>query len=162
MDHARIAKFRPLHFVKETFTDVSGLKRRFLQLAVLMIVLGAGLQVWARLRGEVPEPWTLSALKGGIGAGLGFLIGAFVRLFALVGLLLAGAAAGAAWALAHFGLIDLPWESYGEIQDGLTSVVDRQTASLRGFLDGILPASMMSGAGLLSGLTQKPGGDDDD
>ncbi len=154
-------KFRPLRFAKQTFTHLSGFKKRFLQLALVLFGLGAGVQLWAQVRGELPEEWTATAMTGGIGAVGGFLFGALLRLVAKLGLLLVGAAAGATWALAHFGLVDLPWESYGDIYDAFTLAVDRQTASLRAFLDGFLPSSAMTSVGFLAGITQRPGGDDD-
>ncbi len=157
-----IMNFRPLDFVKETFTDLSGFKRRFLQVAAVLLVLGGGLQLWALIQGNASGGWSGTALTGGLGAILGFLVGAFVRLAAKVGLLLAGAAAAGAWGLHQLGIVDMPWNSYGEIYDSFAGAVHHQTTNMHAFLDGFLPSSGMTTMGLGAGLTQKPGGDDED
>ena len=154
--------FRPLHFAKETFTDLSGFKKRFLQIAVGLLVAGAGFKAWGMASGDPAGGWSGSALIGGLGAILGFLVGAFVRLMARIGLILAGLVAAGAWGLQQLGIVELPFESYGQMYDAFASTVENQTASMHAFFDGMLPSGGMTTMGLASGLTQKPGGDDED
>ena len=93
---------------------------------------------------------------------LGFLAGAFLRLFLKLGLLLAGGVAALLYGLSSIGIVDLPWESMGEATAALGDIVRTQTQNLEQFLSGYLPSGAMTGAGVASGATQKPAFDDDE
>ena len=152
---------------KTAFTELSWPKKRLMQVAVGLLGFGALTQAWGALSSDGvagQEGWSLSALRSGGGCLLGFLAGAFLRLFLKLGLLLAGGVAALLYGLSSIGIVDLPWESMGEATAALGDIVRTQTQNLEQFLSGYLPSGAMTGAGVASGATQKPAfdGDEDD
>lgn len=155
------------HLLRTTFFELSGWKKLLVRLSLLAIALGGAAWAFEGLRGE-----PLFDLGGGegsgpaalrIGAGFlgGFLLGASLRLYLKLFLILAAVLVGGGYLLAHFGLVELPWDSFGEALDAARSAAEEQTGALRDFLSGYLPAGGSGGLGLFSGATQKPSFDDD-
>jgi len=139
------------HFVVSTFTQHSRLKRWLMRLSIVGIMLGGG----ALAMGQADE-WFASGLRTGCGYLLGFVIGAIVRIFFKLSLLVSAVVAAIAFGLSSVGLVDLPWETFGEVQSAFASEVSRLTGTLKEFLTSYLPAGVSSSIGLASGVTQKP------
>ncbi len=139
------------HFIVSTFTQHSLPKRWLMRLSILGIVLGGG----ALAIGQADQ-WSASGLRTGGGYLLGFVIGAIVRIFLKLSLLVSAGAAAIAFGLSSIGLVDLPWETLGEVQSAFASEVSRLTANFKEFLTSYLPAGVSSSIGLASGVTQRP------
>lgn len=142
-------------FLRTTFVGLPWWKRKLLQLSVLLIVVGGASKVFAQFTDHRGE-WSLSALTAGFGCFAGFLLGAGLRLFLKVGVLLAGLAAAAVWGLSSMGWIDVPWHSLAEVTGAFSGWVEHQFTGVHQFLAGYLPGSAMTGMGLASGFTTKP------
>ena len=151
------------NFLTSSFTDLSGWKKRLLQLSGLMAVGGGAAWGLAEFGTEgEPAGWTRTLLTAGVGGFAGFLVGALFRAFLKLGLLLALVVAGAAWGLSALGVVELPYESFGELYEATSGWISAQTESVNRFLQGFLPSGLWSGAGLAAGVTQRPTFDDDD
>jgi len=139
------------HFIVSTFTQLSTPKRWLVRLSIVGIVLGGG----ALAMGQADD-WSASGLRTGGGYLLGFVIGAIVRIFVKLSLFVSAGVAAIAFGLSSIGLVDLPWETFAEVQSAFASEVSQQTANFKAFLTSYLPAGVASSLGLASGVTQKP------
>lgn len=142
-------------FFGSTFRDLPWWKRKLIQVSILLIVVGGGAFAYTTFV-DHESPWSASALRAGAGGFFGFVLGAAMRLFLKIGLLLGALVAAAVWGLAHLGWIDVPWGSFGEVTSAIGGWITHQFDSLQTALSGYLPASAMTGVGLASGLTTKP------
>ena len=150
---------------RTAFTDLAWPKKRLLQLALGLLGFGVLTQGWAAFAADGAvgqEGWSLSALRSGGGCLAGFVVGAFLRLFLKLGLLVAGVLGAGAYGLSAMGVVDLPWESFGEASAAMGDWVRVQTANLEQFFSGYLPSGALTGAGVASGATQSPSLDDDE
>ncbi|HRV83173.1 MAG TPA: FUN14 domain-containing protein [Planctomycetota bacterium] len=144
------------------FTELSLTKKWLLRLALSGLVVGGAFQAWS-LWGDAAggEGYSLTAFRSGLGFVAGFLIGVAARIFfkvtALVGLGLAVLGYG----LQKLGVIDLPWDSLGDVVHAFGSAVQHNTDRFLDFLTSYLPAGLTSFLGLGSGVTQKPRFDED-
>ena len=144
------------HLVRTTFTDLSTPKRWLLRGSLFLLVGG----VAAKAAGGLADmdafqgDWTWSSIQSGVGYIGGFLIGAVVRLFLKVSLLVTGL-----FALLGFGLSKLGWmdgEMFTDFAAAMGERAKEQATNFQEFISGFLPASMMSGLGVASGITQRP------
>ncbi len=155
-------KTRLGYLFRSAFTELSWWKKRLLQLAAALLVVGVGLVLWNGVAGDgesLMGSWT--ALRSGAGCLLGFLVGAAFRLFLKLGLLLGAGVAALFFGLSWLGWIELPWSSFGEAYSAVANVVEAQTSGFQEFVSGYLPSSGMTGLGLASGVTQRPEMDDE-
>ncbi len=100
--------------------------------------------------------WSASGLRTGGGYLLGFAIGAMVRIFFKLSLFISAGVAALAFGLSQIGLVELPWDTLGEVQTAFASEVSQQTANFKSFLTSYLPPGVSGSIGLASGVTQKP------
>ena len=146
------------HFVTSTFTDLSFKKKVMVRGSILLLVLGLGAKGFSAVAdsdfGSGDLTWT--SVQSGMGYLGGFAIGALLRMFFKLSLLVGFVLAAIGFGLSKVGLVDLPFESFGDIVGAFADASKRQMADLQEFLSGFLPASMMSGLGVASGVTQKP------
>ncbi len=149
--------------LKTGFTDLSFAKKWMLRLAFAGLLGGGAVQVlggFEAMDGGIP--WGDVSLRSGAGFLGGFVIGVITRIFfkitALVGLVLAGLG----WALQAMGIVDLPWDSFGEIASAFSDAVADNTDRFKDFLSSYLPAGVTGALGLGSGVTQRPQFDDDE
>lgn len=142
------------HFVATTFTHLSGPKRWLMRGAVLLAVVGGGAQL-ASLAG-VTDGWSGSgtSLASGLGFLGGFAIGALVRMFLKLSLLFTALVAAVGFGLTKLGVVE--GAQLSEWASGIGDAAKQQAGDLQRFLSGFLPASVSSGLGLASGVTQKP------
>ena len=150
------------HFVTSTFTDLSAPKRFLLKGSLLLVLLGAGAKAYAAFGDSDSGGWSWTSIQSGIGYIGGFLIGAAVRLFFKLSLAVGAVIAAVAFGLAKLGWIDLPYQELGEMTSAIGDAASRQISDFQEFASGFLPASMMSGLGVASGVTQKPDWTPDD
>lgn len=146
------------HFVTSTFTDLSRTKRFMLKGSAVLILLGAGAKGFSAVAdsGFGSGDWTLTSILSGVGWIGGFLIGAAMRVFLKLSLLVGFVLAAVGFGLSKAGLVDLPFQEFGELVSAFTEASKDQVTSLQEFLGGFLPTSMMSGVGVAAGVTQKP------
>ena len=137
---------------RTTFTDLSFAKKWFMRLAVVGLVGGAVAVFLAGMDGE----WTWAGMRAGAGYLMGFVIGATVRLFLKLSLIIGAGVAAITALLYKFDIIDNPM-SASDIQ----RVAEAQVENFQTFVTGYLPSSAVSGLGVASGVTQKPQLDDD-
>ncbi len=146
------------HFVVSTFTHLSFKKKVLVRGSILLVVLGLGAKAISGAMdtdfGSGEMTWT--SIQSGIGYLGGFVIGALLRMFFKLSLLVGFALAALGYGLSKVGLIDHPFESFGDIAGAFAEASKRQMSDLQEFLTGFLPASMASGLGVASGVTQKP------
>lgn len=146
------------HFVTSTFTDLSFKKKVMVRGSILLIVVGLGVKGFSALAdsefGSGELTWT--SFQSGVGYLGGFLVGALLRMFFKLSLLVGFGLAVIGFGLSKAGLVELPFESLGDIVGAFAEASKRQMADLQEFLSGFLPASVMSGLGVASGVTQKP------
>lgn len=146
------------HFVTSTFTDLSRPKVWMLRGSLLLVVLGLGAKGYAAAAdsrfwgGE----WTWTSVFSGVGWIAGFLVGALMRMFLKLSLVVAFAAAAVTYGLAKLGVVDVEFSEFGELLGAYGEAAKRQMADLQLLLEGFLPASVASGVGLASGVTQRP------
>ena len=131
---------------------------------MLLLVFGLGAKGFSAVAdsdfGSGDLSWT--SVQSGVGYLGGFAVGALLRLFFKLSLLVGLVLAAIGFGLSKAGLVDLPFESFGDIASAFADASRRQMADLQEFLGGFLPASMMSGLGVASGVTQKPDWTPDD
>lgn len=158
-------KARFQEIFRSAFFELSGVKKRLLQIAIGLLSVGVLAQAVALVT-DVGEPgagtWSWSALVSGFGCMCGFILGAAFRIFLKLSLLLGGIVGLVLFGLASIGWIDLPWDSLSEIQGAIGGYISDQTRNLQAALTSYLPSSAMTGLGLASGVTQKPDMDPDD
>ena len=146
------------HFLTSTFTDLSFKKKVLVRGSLLLVVLGLGAKGISSAMdtdfGSGDLTWT--SVQSGVGYLGGFVIGALLRIFLKLSLLVGFVLAAIGFGLSKLGWVDLPFESFGDIVGAFADASKRQMADLHEFLAGFLPASMMSGLGVASGVTQKP------
>lgn len=152
------------HFVTSTFTDLSRTKRFMLKGSLLLIVIGLGAKAFGSFAdSDVGSGgWSWTSVQSGIGYIGGFLIGAAVRLFFKLSLAVAFVIGTVMFALSKLGWVDAPFHEMGEFMSAFTERAKEQITNFQEFLSGFLPASMMSGLGVASGVTQKPDWTPDD
>jgi len=148
---------------RTSFTNLSFLKRRMMRLAVVGILGGGAAYAFGVQRNATVGgiDWSHLSLTSGVGFIGGFLVGATMRLFLKVALMLGLAFVALGYGLHYLGWIEFPWHSFGDAASDIGRVVERQGESLRTFFSGILPAGVATVLGLGSGVTQKPQFDDD-
>ena len=144
------------HFVTSTFTDLSFFKRWMIRGSVLLVVVGLGAMLISSQSNSESGSWSWTSIQSGLGYIGGFLIGALIRMFFKLSLVVIFVIAAASFGLAKLGWIDLPYQEVGEMTSALGEAVGRQLSGLQTFLSGFLPASVMSGMGVASGVTQRP------
>lgn len=142
------------HFVRTTFTDLSTPKRWLVRLSVLLLVVGGGAAALGASGATEGSDWSWTSLQSGLGFLGGFLIGALVRMFVKLSLLFVALVAAVSFGLTKLGLVE--GAALAEWAHGVGEAAERQAGDLQRFLAGFLPASMMSGLGLASGVTQRP------
>lgn len=144
------------HFVKTTFTDLSLPKRWMLRGAFALLVLGGGSAALgaAGVLESGENAWSWTGLQSGIGYIGGFLVGALVRMFLKLSVLILGLVAALGFGLSKLGIVE--GAQLSEFAGALGEAAQRQASDLQRFLSGFLPASMASGLGVASGITQKP------
>lgn len=146
------------HFVTTAFTDLSLTKRWMLRGSVLLLLVGGGAKAFSTIAdadfgsGE----WTWTSIMSGVGWIGGFLIGALLRIFLKLSLLAAFIAAGVTFGLSKLGVIDMEFSEFSNLASAYAERAKEQLSGLQTFLEGFLPASMASGVGVASGVTQKP------
>lgn len=142
------------------FTDLSFLKRWMVRLSFAGL-LGGG--AWALISGDAGSgmDWSGFSFRTGLGYLGGFIVGVAVRIFFKLTMLVGIALAALGWGLQKVGLVDLPWDSFGDITHAFGKAVEHNTQALKDFLSGYLPAGAGTAVGLGSGVTQKPKFDDD-
>lgn len=144
------------HLVKTTFTDLSTPKRWLLRGSFLAIAVGVGAKAFGWFGdSDIGEAdWSWSSIQSGIGYVAGFLIGAIVRVFLKLSLIVTGLIV-----LVGFGLSQLGIDGGGMISEFGSALGERakeQATNFQEFIGGFLPASIMSGLGVASGVTQRP------
>ena len=155
------ARFKEIF--RSAFTELSFPKRWLLRISVLLLLVGGGATAWAYFGGGTEgEGWPLTAFTSGVGCVLGFLAGAAFRVFLKLALLFGVLGAGLLYGLNYMGVIELPFESFGEVSAAMASFIHEESGSVKEFLTGWLPSSGMTGLGLASGVTQKPDMDPND
>jgi uncharacterized membrane protein (Fun14 family) len=142
-------------FVLSTFTELSAWKRALVRAAVVALVIGLALHLKAWTSGE-PSEWARTMTRWGAGFLLGFMAGAFVRMFTVAGLLLVVVVAAGAWVLTQLGWIESPYRSLGDAQDAFTRTLKDSASSLDAFFHSQLPKSFATVVGLFAGFTQRP------
>ena len=149
---------------RSAFFEVSWWKKGLLFLSIGLVAAGGvgALTVGTGAGGEAGDPWTLAAFRSGAGCILGFIVGAAFRLFLKLGLLIGFGVGAVLYGLSYANLIELPFESFGELQSAIASFIKVQGQSMHEVLTGYLPSSALTGAGLFSGVTQTPDSDPDD
>lgn len=144
------------HLVKTTFTDLSTPKRWLLRGSLLLLVGGLGAKALGGLadveffQGE----WTWSSVQSGVGYIAGFLLGAVVRLFLKISLLAVALVGFIGWGMTQLGWVD--GEMFTDFASAMGERAKEQATSFQEFIGGFLPASVMSGLGVASGVTQRP------
>ncbi|MEZ5976120.1 MAG: hypothetical protein R3F17_06565 [Planctomycetota bacterium] len=138
------------------FTRLSFPKKWMLRLAIAGLVGGGAVQAWSMFGDGDAGGLSLSAARSGAGFVGGFIVGVLGRIFFKVTALAGLALAGLGYALQKFGVIDLPWDSWGDITHAFAKAVQHNTDRFQDFLTSYLPAGMTSALGLGSGVTQKP------
>ena len=144
------------HFVKTTFTDLSLPKRWMLRGAAALLVLGGGSLALgaAGVLDSGDGAWSWTGLQSGIGYIGGFLIGALVRMFLKLSVLVLGLVAALGFGLTKLGIVE--GAQISEFAGTMGEAAQRQASDFQRFVAGFLPASMASGLGVASGLTQTP------
>lgn len=152
------------HFVVSTFTDLSFKKKVLVRGSLLLLLGGLAAKAFATMAdsdfGSGEMTWT--SVQSGAGYLGGFAIGALLRMFFKLSLLVGFGLAAIGFGLSKLGWVDLPFDTFGELAGAFADASKRQMADLQEFLSGFLPASMMSGLGVASGVTQKPDWTPDD
>ncbi len=146
------------HFVTSTFTDLSLKKRWMLRLSIGLLAVGLGSKgISAALDSDFGSgDWTWTSVLSGLGYLVGFVVGAVLRMFFKLSLLVGFVLAAIGYGLAKLGWIDLPVTEFGDLVSAFAEASKRQMSDLQDFLGGFLPSSVMSGLGVASGITQKP------
>lgn len=159
-----LLKSRARQIFRNAFTHLPGWKKYLVRGGIGLAGLGVVGQAIAFFSSGdgATGTWSWSALGTGIGCLLGFVVGAAVRLFLKLGLMLMGVIALVLFGISSIGWIDLPWDTLAETTEALGGWFTRQTAELHTALTGMLPSSAASGVGLFAGATQRPLADDDD
>ena len=147
---------------RSAFTELSWWKKRLLQLSGALLLIGAGVKAYAFFSDGQAGAWTSTMVGSGLGCMFGFLVGAAVRIFIKLAVLVGVGVAALLFGLSALGWVELPWSSFGEISRTISDSIQRGGADLQGVLSGYLPPSAMTGLGLASGLTQRPDMDPDD
>lgn len=154
------------HFVLSTFTHLSTRKRWLVRGAVLLVGAGGIAKGVQMMGGDSfsEDGWSWSSIQSGLGFILAFILGAALRLFFKLSLVVGFIGAGIAFGLSKLGWVDLPFEEFGELFGAFTDAAKEQLSSATEFVTGFLPATAASTVGLASGVTQKPDWtpDDDD
>ncbi|QDV07698.1 hypothetical protein Poly30_32280 [Planctomycetes bacterium Poly30] len=152
------------HFVASTFTDLSFKKKVMVRGSLLLLGVGLAAKGYSALAdsefGSGEMTWT--SVQSGAGYLGGFALGALLRMFFKLSLLVGFGLAVIGFGLSKVGLVELPFESLGDIVGAFAEASKRQMADLQEFLSGFLPASVMSGLGVASGVTQRPDWTPDD
>jgi uncharacterized membrane protein (Fun14 family) len=153
-----------LRVTRSTFTEVTGWKKLLMRLGLLSLV--TGFVLWgigaSTGKGEGGIDWSALCLRSGAGYLGGFLVGALARLYLKLALLAGTALAALGFGLSKLGLVDLPWDSLGDITAAFADAAQRQASALQEFLSGYLPAGATSSVGVLSGVTQRVRLEDED
>ncbi len=143
-------------FVFSTFTELSIWKRWLVRLAVIGLVAGGAMYVIALTKGDEAGGFSNAGMRSGGGYLLGFLAGAFVRLFLKVSLLIAIVAAAGAWGLCQLGWVELPYHSLADVQAAFSVKAQSSAAWLDAFFKSHLPHSAATALGGFCGVTQRP------
>ncbi|MEM7519034.1 MAG: hypothetical protein AAF368_19185 [Planctomycetota bacterium] len=163
-----MASFRARFFelFRSGFTEMSFWKRWMLRGAVLLLVGGGAVTAYSAVAGGAEaaegEGFSTTAWTSGLGCLLGFAVGAAMRIALKLALLVGVVVAAGLWGVSALNLVDLPWESFSDVQTGVAAYIHEQSGSLHDLLTSYLPSSAASGLGLFSGVTQRPDTDPDD
>lgn len=95
--------------------------------------------------------WSPFFLQGGFGFFLGFSIGTVLRTFFKVFAFGAGLLFLALFGLQYLG-VEVPWDRMQEFYDSIAGRLAEQADGFLAFLQGAVPATALSGAGLVAGL----------
>lgn len=149
---------------RTAFLNLSFKKKWLLRLAGLAALFGLGTKGYAAFTDAgagTGVDWSHLSWTSGVGCIGGFLVGAAVRIFFKVTLVVGLAFVALGFLLSWFGWLELPWDSFGEAAKAMGLAIERQTRAVQDFLSGYLPAGAATATGLGTGLTQKPEFDDD-
>lgn len=149
--------------LKTGFTDLSFPKKWMLRLAIAGLIGGGATQILGGIEAtEGGIPWGDFSLRSGAGFLGGFVVGVITRIFFKITALIGLALAALGWGLQKMGVVELPWDSFGEISSAFANAVADNTDRFKDFLSSYLPAGLTGALGLGSGVTQKPQFDEDD
>lgn len=95
--------------------------------------------------------WSPFFLQGGFGFFLGFSIGLVLRTFFKLFAFGAGLFFLALIGLQYAG-VDIPWDSLRDTYDALAGRVAEHADGIYAFVQGVIPATVFSGAGLVAGF----------
>lgn len=96
--------------------------------------------------------WSPFFLKGGLGFFLGFAIGLTLRTFFKLSALAVGLFALVLIGLSYAGVVDVDWARMASLFDTLVARLGTEIQSLRAFVAGTVPATALSGLGLVAGF----------
>ncbi|MEO1698386.1 MAG: hypothetical protein AAFU73_13895 [Planctomycetota bacterium] len=142
------------HFVVSTFTHLSAPKRWMMRGAVLLLLAGGGAQLASAAGAIDGGGWSWASLQSGLGFVGGFLLGALVRLFLKLSLLVTALVAAVGFGLTKLGFVE--GAELGEWARSVGDAARAQAGDAQRFVSGFLPASVSSGLGVASGVTQRP------
>lgn len=109
----------------------------------------------AQEQGWSPQDWSPFLLKGGFGLFLGFSIGFAVRAFLRLAVLVAGFYFLLLAIMAYAGWVEVRWDVMSGQFSDVAKMLVAQFSSLKAFLNGAIPASGLTAAGLALGLRGK-------
>ncbi|MFT5289904.1 MAG: putative membrane protein (Fun14 family) [Planctomycetota bacterium] len=101
--------------------------------------------------GSPAASWSPFFLQGGFGFFLGFSIGLVLRTAFKIAAFGAGIIFLILFGLQYAG-VDVPWDSIRDAYDGLAGRVAANADGFMEFLQGMVPATVFSGAGLVAGF----------
>lgn len=104
---------------------------------------------------ESTDPWSPALLRGGFGFFLGFCVGYAVRMFIRLAAIFIGLNFLAIAIFAYWGWIDVRWDLMESQFSTWTTGLSEEFESFRAFIAGSLPSTVLSGAGLFTGLKRK-------
>lgn len=91
-------------------------------------------------------------VKGGFSFFVGFCIGYALRAFFKISAVALGVVFLVIFGLQQLGVVDVDWDTAGELYDSALAKLSDEFQSFKGFITGSLPSAALAGLGLYTGF----------